>query len=415
MRIALIALLALAAVPAAAGAAPWSAPRAVTESGLAREPAVALGGPDAAAVAYVRHLGGADRVELRRGHGRPPAARPMIVDRDARHGLDSPTLTYAGHDALLVWRRFRDANTRVLELASVTRAGAVERPAGDHRPAERLQPRLRRSRPTDLLAPPGRLHDRDRQPDRRREDAPAGGRRVRVRGRALPDGTLVAAWPSGGAIFAATRAPGASAFGAATGISAPGGFARSPQLALTPDGHARRGLDAVRRHGARPRVGGAARRRRVRGADGRCVPRASRSSRSERSAAARATSSSPSCPHAPTSAAGPLRALRLGPNGLAVEPGADADAAGRADARRVARRRRRRRLRRMGHRRGDEPSRRPRRADRPARSSGRCASVSGSDGAVAAPPAFAMTPRERALIAYATTSGRIRLVTRRAG
>ena len=40
--------------------------------------------------------------------------------------------------------------------------------------------------------------------------------------------------------------------------------------------------------------------------------------------------------------------------------------------------------------------------------------VSGSDAAVAAPPAFAMTSRGRALIAYATTSGRIRLVTERA-
>ena len=41
--------------------------------------------------------------------------------------------------------------------------------------------------------------------------------------------------------------------------------------------------------------------------------------------------------------------------------------------------------------------------------------LSGSDGAVAARPAFAMSPRGRALSAYATTGGRIRLVTRRAG
>ena len=164
---------------------------------------------------------------------------PTILDRDARHGLDSPTLTYSGHDALLVWRRFRDANTRVLELASVTRAGQRRRPARDHGPAERLQPRLRQPRPADLLAPAGRLHDRDRQPDRRRQDAPAGRRRVRVRGReARRTAGSIAVWPSGGAIFAATRAPGATAFGAATRLSAPGGFARSPQLALTPDGHA---------------------------------------------------------------------------------------------------------------------------------------------------------------------------------
>jgi hypothetical protein len=41
--------------------------------------------------------------------------------------------------------------------------------------------------------------------------------------------------------------------------------------------------------------------------------------------------------------------------------------------------------------------------------------VSGSDSAVSTPPAFAMTTRGRALIAYATQSLRIRLVTRRAG
>jgi hypothetical protein len=41
--------------------------------------------------------------------------------------------------------------------------------------------------------------------------------------------------------------------------------------------------------------------------------------------------------------------------------------------------------------------------------------VSASDAAVAAAPAFAMSPKGRALIAYATTGGRIRLVTRRAG
>jgi hypothetical protein len=39
--------------------------------------------------------------------------------------------------------------------------------------------------------------------------------------------------------------------------------------------------------------------------------------------------------------------------------------------------------------------------------------VSASDGAIAARPAFAMSPRGRALIAYATPGGRIRLVTRR--
>ena len=166
------------------------------------------------------------------------SARPMILDRDTRHGLDSPTLTYSGHDALLVWRRFRDANTRVLELASVTRAGDRRRPARDHGPAERLRARLRRARPTDLLAPPGGLHDRDRQPERRGEDAPAGRRRVRVRGRRARRRQArrglaerrrhLRGDPRARREHLRRRDP----------LSAPGGFARSPQLAFTPDGHA---------------------------------------------------------------------------------------------------------------------------------------------------------------------------------
>ena len=118
-------------------AVPWSAPRSVTVSGAAREPVVALGGPDAAAVAYVRRLDGVDRLELRQGTIQTLPA-PMIVDRDARHGLDSPALTHSGHVALVAWRRFRDPDTRVLELASVSRGRVVQRAAGDHRAAERL-------------------------------------------------------------------------------------------------------------------------------------------------------------------------------------------------------------------------------------------------------------------------------------
>jgi hypothetical protein len=139
VRPTLIALLALAAMPAGAGAVPWSAPRSVTVSGLAREPAVAVGGPDAAAVAYVRRIGGADRVELRPGTV-DRLRTPVIVDRDARHGLDSPTLTYRGHDTLLVWRRFRDAFTRLLELSSITPAGAASAPRAITGPPNAYEP-----------------------------------------------------------------------------------------------------------------------------------------------------------------------------------------------------------------------------------------------------------------------------------
>ena len=108
---------------------------------------------------------------------------------------------------------------------------------------------------------------------------------------------------------------------------------------------------------------------------------------------------------------GPLRALRLGPTGLASSSVRTLTPPGERTRDVVARRRRERRLGRLGDGRGDEPPRRPRRAHRPASMLGTVRTLSGSDAAVAARPAFAMTPQGRALIAYATTSGRIRLVS----
>jgi hypothetical protein len=412
VRPALIALLALAATPAAAGAVPWSAPRSVTVSGLAREPAVALGGPDAAAISYVRHLSGADRVELRRG----TVARlgtPTILDRDARHGLDSPTLTYSGHDALLVWRRFRDANTRVLELASVTGAGRVGGPRAITGPPNAFSPAFvdpglltfwRRTAAYTIA-----IADRTAGVKTR---LPAGAAFESVVA-ALPDGTLVAAWPSAGAIFAATRQPGATAFGAPVRLSAPGGFARSPQLAFTPDGHTvavwtqsdgtgRALVSAARPPGA------------AFGAPTTVLPSSDQVltvhalGRSAGDVLVAFVSARADI------ASGPLRALRLGPSGQASSPlrtltppgertrdvslAAD-NSAGYATW--VT---------------GGVTSRHAVRVVRIAGSIvGTVRTVSGSDGAVAARPAFAMSPRGRALIAYATTNGRIRLVTRRAG
>jgi hypothetical protein len=412
MRAALLALLALAAAPAAAGAVPWSAPRSVAVSGLAREPAVALGGPDAAAVAYVRHIGGADRVELRRGTV-SSLHSPLITDRDARHGIDSPTLTYAGHDALLVWRRFRDANTRVLELSAVSHAGRATAPRAITGPPNAFSP---------AFADPGLLTFWRRQAAytiaiaNRTAGAktrlPAGAAFESVVA-ALPDGTLVAVWPSGGAIFAATRAPGTSAFGAAVRLSAPGGFARSPQLAFTPDGHAvavwtqSDGTGRALVSAARPPGGAFGAPTVVRpSSDQVLTVRALGSSAGDVLVAfvsARADIAS-----------GPLRALRLGPNGQASSPVRTLTPAGErtrdvslaADngagyAAWVT---------------GGVTSRHAVRVVRIAGSIvGTMRTLSGSDGAVAARPAFAMSPRGRALIAYATTSGRIRLVTRRAG
>ena len=412
MRPALIALLALAAAPAAAGAVPWSAPRSVTVSGLAREPVVALGGPDAAAVAYVRHIGGADRVELRAGTV-DRLRTPVIVDRDARHGLDSPTLSYSGHDALLVWRRFRDSNTRVLELSAVSHTGRATAPRAITGPPNAFSP---------AFADPGLLTFWRRQAAytiaiaNRTAGAktrlPAGAAFESVVA-ALSDGTLVAAWPSAGAIFAATRGPGATGFGAPVRLSAPGGFARSPQLTFTPDGHAvavwtqADGTGRALVSAARPPGGTFGAPTMVRpSSDQVLTVRALGSSAGDVLVAfvsARADIAS-----------GPLRALRLGPNGQASSPVRTLTPAGErtrdvslaADnsagyAAWVT---------------GGVTSRHAVRVVRIAGSVvGTVRTISGSDGAVAAPPAFAMSPRGRALIAYATTSGRIRLVTRRAG
>ena len=412
MRAALIALLALAAAPAAAGAAPWSAPGSVTISGLAREPAVALGGPDAAAVAYVRHIGGADRLELRPGTV-DRLRTPVIVDRDARHGLDSPTLTYSGADALLVWRRFRDANTRVLELASVSRAGSARAPRAITGPPNAFAPAFVSP---DLLtfwrrqaAYTVAIADRAGGAKTRLPDGAAFESVVA----ALPDGTLVAAWPSAGAIFAATRDPGATAFGAPVRLSAPGGFARSPRLAFTPDGHTvavwtqSDGTGRALVSAARPPGGAFGAPAVVRpSSDQVLTVRALGSSAGDvlvAFASARADIAS-----------GPLRALRLGPNGLAsssvrtlTAPGErtrDVSLAadnGAGYAAWVT---------------GGVTSRHAVRVVRIAGSIvGTVRTLSGSDRAIAARPAFAMSPRGRALIAYATTGGRIRLVTRRAG
>jgi hypothetical protein len=412
MRATLIALLVLAVTPAAAAAVPWSAPRSVTVRGLAREPAVALGGPDAAAVAYVRHFGGADRVELRRGTV-SSLHSPLITDRDARHGMDSPTLTYSGHDALLVWRRFRDANTRVLELASVTRAGSVGGPRVITGPPNAFSP---------AFASPDVLTFWRRQAAYTIAIANrSAGAKTRLPAGAafesqvakLADGRLVAVWPSGGAIFTATRAPGAAAFGAPARLSAPGGFARSPQLALTPDGHAialwtqSDGVGRALVTAARPPGGDF-------GAPATVLPS------SEQVLTVRALGSSAGdvlvafVSARADIASGPLRALRLGPDGQASSPERTLTPAGErtrdvslaADnsagyAAWVT---------------GCVTSRHAVRVVRIAGSVvGTVRKLSGSDGAVAAPPAFAMSPRGRALIAYATTSGRIRLVTRRAG
>ena len=253
------------------------------------------------------------------GHGRPPAhARdrrprrapwPRLADADLQRPRRAARLA-------ALPRRERPGARARLRVAR----GRSDHPAGDHGTAERLQPRLRRSRPTDLLAPAGRLHGRDRQPERRREDAPAGGRRVRVRGRRAAGSH--ARRGRGQAAASSSRPPArpARALSApAVRLSAPGGFARSPQLAFTPDGHTvalwtqSDGLGRALVSSARPPGGAFGAPTVVRpSSDQVLTVRALGSSAGDVLVAfVSARSDAP---------AGPLRALRLGPNGQASSP-----------------------------------------------------------------------------------------------
>src|SRR5919204_5170564 len=153
---------------------------------------------------------------------------PVIVDRDARHGLDSPALTFSGHVALMAWRRFQQPDTRVLEFASVSRGRVVSGPRAITGPPNSYEPAFPNPR---LLTWWRRRAAYARTIEHRRPGVstrlPAGPA-FESEVAELPDGTRVATWPSAGAIYAATQTPGALAFGPAARISPPGGFARSP-------------------------------------------------------------------------------------------------------------------------------------------------------------------------------------------
>jgi hypothetical protein len=414
-RAAALAVLALAVAPSVAGAAPWSAPRSVTASGEAREPAVALGGPDAAAIAYVRHLGGVDRMELRQGTIASLRA-PVIVGRESGFRIDSPTIAYSGRTARVVWRRFSDElrrpPARVLELSSVSRAGVASAREELTGPPNTYEPTFvspglltywRRAAAYVTRIDPGRPRVTTRLP---------AGAAFESQVAALPDGTLVAVWPSDGAIFAATLAPGAVAFAPATRLSSPGGFARAPKIAVTTDGHAV-AVWTQAGAGGRALVAAAAPPGGPFGAPIELAPRSAQALTADAIGTSDGSVLVTFVSGPPERAAGPLLALRLAPDGhpitrplaltspgertrdaaLAIDSGAGYAAWATAGI-------------------GRHRARVVRIAGAIV---GTVRTISASDSVAAAPPAFVMSPRGRALIGYATTSGRIRLVTRRAG
>jgi hypothetical protein len=407
----LLAAAALAALPAGATAAPWSAPRSVTVNGQAREPAVALGGPDAAVVAYVRRFDGADRVEVRQGTV-ASLRTPVILARDARRSFDSPALTYSGHSALVVWRQFQRPDTRVLALSSVSSRGVASGPSVLTGPPNSYEPTFvgpsaltfwRRQAAYVRTIANGRPLVTTRLP---------AGAAFEAQVALLPDGTRVAVWPNGGAIYAATQAPGALAFGAAVRLSTAGGFSRSPRIAVTPDGHAiavwtqSTGTGRALMSAAAPPGGAFGAAIEVMPPSAQVLTPAALGSSAGDVLVAFASGS-------PEAAAGPLQALRLGPDGHPVTPlltltppgertrGATLAAdngAGYAAWVTAGRSRHVARVVRIA-----------------GAIVGTVRQLSGSDSVAAAPPAFAMTRSGRALVAYATTGNRIRLVTRRSG
>lgn len=101
-----LALLLLVLLPAAAGAAGWARPQALTHGGLAGEPQAALGGGAAAGVVYTRRYAGSSRVAARTVSGRDEAvpAPPSFAMTSSGRAL----IAYATRDA---------------EIHRVTRAG----------------------------------------------------------------------------------------------------------------------------------------------------------------------------------------------------------------------------------------------------------------------------------------------------
>lgn len=409
-RTALAAVLALALAPAAAHAAPWSTPRTVAQSGLPTEPVVALGGPDAAAVAYVRHVGGESRVELRPGTV-DRLGTPVIADRDPRHGLDSPALTFSGHVALLAWRRFQNPDARVLDFATISRGRVVSGPRAITGAPNSYEPAFPNPQ---LLTFWRRKAAYVRAIVNRRPDVTArlpSGAAFESQVAALADGTRIAVWPDAGAIYAATQAPGAPSFGPAARISAPGGFARSPQLAITRDGHAI-ALWVQSGGGGRALVSAA------RPPGGSFAPPTQLTPVTSYAFAPRSIATAAGdvfVTFVSTSrafGAGPLQALHVGPDGQGSVPQTLTPPGERTDDAALA---------------VDSSAAyaawanagRVRHHVRVVRVSGSVVgtvrTVSGSENVVSTPPAFAMTRSGRAMLAYAVSAGGIRAVTRRAG
>jgi hypothetical protein len=236
-RTAVLAVLLLAVAPSGAAAATWSAPQALTRSGDAFSPALANGTNGGVAVAYLRQLGGASRVELRNGTLRGTLRAPVVLDTST-HAIFDPavTINFDGR-SVVAWRRFFEGNHRV-RATSVRRdghVGPVRRLSGGGESAYA---------PAFLPSADGQVHlswprrtfgqfvpfaNGAFQPFVSSPGAAIGNSPVAA---VDSTGAIVLVWTAGGQVLTATGRPGA-AFSAAKVLAAPGS---DPQITVLPDG-----------------------------------------------------------------------------------------------------------------------------------------------------------------------------------
>jgi hypothetical protein len=405
-----LAALALAWSFAQPASASWSAARALTASGTAGLPVVGLSGPDRIAALYVRSLHGERRVELRRGT-EDRLGPAIVLERSRRTRLGSPALHVDRDRALAVWARIGAG----LAAASVLFARGPNDPRSLTGRSAVFEPRFVAP---DLLTWHGL-----RQGYVRERDGGTFGVTTRLPegasfGVALavaPDGTLVAVWPQGGRILAAQR-PAGGTFGPPVRLSG-AGYARAPVLTVTASGAVVAAWVQSAGEGnalvvsARPSSGafGAAREL-APASEGAVSPHALATS----DGAVVLTYVASRARVGWAVRRGPLRALRVGPDGaprgrtLTLTPDDETtqDAALAADgsAAWVAW---------AGSRAGRDPLRVRRLAAIGV--PGRLRTLSGDDDVAAQAPAFAMTRSSRALLGYSRRDGRLRYVWRSPG
>lgn len=236
-RTVVAALVALAVAPSGAPAATWSAPQALTRAGDAFSPALANGTNGGVAVAYLRQLGGASRVELRSGTLSGTLRAPVVLDTSTHAIFDPAVAMNFDGRSVVAWRRFFEGNHRV-RATSVRRdgrVGPVRQLSGGGESA--YEPAFPLSADGQIYLMWPRRTFGQFAPFANGAFQPltsSPGAAIGASPAAAVDstGAIVLVWTAGGQILTATGRPGA-AFSAPTVLAAAGS---DPQATVLPDG-----------------------------------------------------------------------------------------------------------------------------------------------------------------------------------